>query len=750
MKQVLQNYRTGELKLAEVPMPTHAGRGQLLVQTRASVVSVGTEKAMMDVARKSLVGKALARPDWVKQVVDKVRTEGPLEAYRQSTARLEAPIPMGYSSAGVVIGVGEGVTEFAVGDRVACAGSGYASHAEVVYVPRNLCVKIPEAADFESAAFVALGGIALEAVRMAGVELGHRVAVIGLGLLGQLTVQLLKAAGCYVLGMDPDPDRCRLAVEHGAEATATDRHQLSGVCRELTGGLGMDAVIIMAAAKSNEPIELAAEICRERGRVVATGLVGLDIPRKAFYEKELDFVVSRAWGPGMYDPDFEERDVKYPPAYVRWTAQANMAEFLAQVANKRVKLDRIITNRFPIEKAIDAYNFILEGNEPSLGVVLTYSGKVSQAGAEKEKPSVVWLKPQAAEGEGREEDRNLRPSALSRRRAGLSLIGAGLFARGTLLPALRKIKGFTFRGVATSRGAGSRQVADKFGFAFCTTDADKILRDKETDAVLILTRHDSHAHFVTKALRAGKHVFVEKPLALNEEQLHEVAETYKDQHSEAPKVLIVGFNRRFAPTAVRVRELLAGSPGPFIVYVRANAGYVPPESWVHNAEEGGGRIIGEVCHFVDLIQYLTGGLPIEVHVVPAERGAGPALHDNVVINLRLDNGSSGCIVYSSSGDKSFSREYVEVFGNGAAAVIDNFKTMQFVRAGKKKKTRAWGVDRGHAAEMKAFVDAVRSGSPAPVELREYVATTLATFAMMESIRRKAPVAVDVDGFLRDV
>ena len=274
--------------------------------------------------------------------------------------------------------------------------------------------------------------------------------------------------------------------------------------------------------------------------------------------------------------------------------------------------------------------------------------------------------------------------------------------------------------------------------------------DQQTDAVLILTRHGSHAHFVTKALRAGKHIFVEKPLALNEDQLHEVAETYKAQYSDAPKVLMVGFNRRFAPTAVRVRELLAGSPGPFIVYVRANAGYVPPESWVHDPAEGGGRIIGEVCHFVDLIQYLTGGLPIEVHVVPAERGAAPALHDNVVINLRLDNGSSGCIVYSSGGDKSFPREYVEVFGNGVAAVIDNFKTMKFVRAGKKKKMRAWGVDRGHAAEMKAFVDAIRKGGQAPVAFREYVATTLATFAMMESLRQKAPVAVDADGFLRDV
>jgi len=336
---------------------------------------------------------------------------------------------------------------------------------------------------------------------------------------------------------------------------------------------------------------------------------------------------------------------------------------------------------------------------------------------------------------------------------GLGLIGAGLHARGTLLPALSKVKGYTFRGVATALGISGRQIADKYGFAFCTTDADEVLNNPQTDAVLILTRHGSHARFVAQALRAGKHVFVEKPLALNEEQLREVVKAHQEANPPIPKSefrnLMVGFNRRFAPTAVRVRELLAGLPGPFVVYVRANAGYVPPESWVHDRGQGGGRIIGEVCHFVDLIQYLTGGLPTEVHVVPVEGEAGSALHDNVVINLRLNNGSAGCIVYTSAGDKAFPREYVEVFGNGVVAVIDNFKAMRFVRGGRTRRKRSWGVDRGHVAEMRAFVEAVRNGGPPPVEFREYVATTLATFAMMESIRRRAPVAVDVDGFLAD-
>jgi predicted dehydrogenase len=581
VKQVIQNYRTGELQLAEVAAPPHARRGQVLVQTRASLVSVGTEKAMIDVAKKSLVGKALARPDWVKQVMDKVRTEGLLEAYRQSMARLEAPIPLGYSSAGVVLDVGDGVRAGAspcsVGDGVACAGSGYASHAEVVSVPRNLCVPIPGSVSFEQAAFVALGGIALEAVRMAHVELGHWVAVVGLGLLGQLTVQLLKAAGCHVLGMDPNPERCRLAEEHGTEATATDGHQLSAICRQLTGGLGVDAVIIMAATESNEPIELAAEVCRERGRVVAAGLVGLDVPRKPFYEKELDLVVSRAWGPGMYDPDFEERDVKYPPAYVRWTAQANMAEFLAQVAAGRVRLDRIITHRFPIEQATKAYELILRGKEPCMGVLLTYDSKVDLT-------RTVFL--QSARGKG-EKGKRRKGERGEGKRVAIGLIGAGQFARGTLLPALRRVKGYTFRGVATASGASGKQVADKYGFVFCTTDAEEVLNDPETDAVLILTRHGSHARLVAQALQAGKHVFVEKPLALNVEQLREVVRAYQaadgrwreadseHQSSAISHQRMVGFNRRFAPTTVRVRELLAGSPGPFVVYVRANAGYAP-------------------------------------------------------------------------------------------------------------------------------------------------------------------------------
>ncbi|MDH4138608.1 MAG: Gfo/Idh/MocA family oxidoreductase, partial [Anaerolineae bacterium] len=494
--------------------------------------------------------------------------------------------------------------------------------------------------------------------------------------------------------------------------------------------------------------------------VVAAGLVGLDVPRKPFYEKELEFVVSRAWGPGMYDPDFEERDVKYPPAYVRWTAQANMAEFLAQVAAGQVKLDKILTHHFPIERAIETYELILEGKEPAMGVVLTYPDSIEQQHR-------VDLRVTS----DRSSAISYQPSAIRHSPIGISLIGAGLYARGTLLPALHKVKGYTFRGVATASGASGRQVADKYGFAFCTTDADEVLNDPETDAVLILTRHGSHARFVAQALRAGKHVFVEKPLALNEEQLRGIVQAYEERgkgkgeegnvphsdfhfpsstlHPPSSPILMVGFNRRFAPTTARVREFLAGSPGPLVVYVRANAGYAPPESWVHDPQEGGGRLIGEACHFVDLIQCLTGGLPTEVHAVPVKAQTGPALHDNVVINLRLNNGSAGCIVYTSAGDKSFPREYVEVFGNGAVAVIDNFREMRFVQGGRTQRKRGWEVDRGHVAEMRAFLEAARNGGPSPVAFREYVATTLTTLAMIESIRRRAPVAVDVDGFLAD-
>jgi predicted dehydrogenase/threonine dehydrogenase-like Zn-dependent dehydrogenase len=731
VKQLVQSYSDGELQLVETAAPQRAGRGKLLVRTRRSLVSVGTEKAMIDVAQKSLLGKALARPDWVKQVIDKVRTEGLTEAYRQSRARLDAPMPLGYSSAGVVMDVGAGVTGFAAGDRVACSGSGTASHAEIVSVPRNLCTGVPEGISFEEASLVALGGIALEAVRQARPELGHRVAVIGLGLLGQLTVQLLKANGCRVLGVDLVPGKLAMARDLGADVTVSAEDDVVSAARAFTGGAGVDSAIIMASAHSNQPLEQAAEMCRERGRVVATGLVGLEIPRKPFYEKELDFVVSRAWGAGMYDPDYEERDVAYPLPYARWTALRNMAAFLDLVAEGKVDVEPLITHRFPFDRALEAYRMILAGEEPYIGVVLEYGE------AEPEPVRRIDLKPVS------------RITAHDSR-VGIGLIGAGLHARGTLLPALEKIKGVHYIGVATASGLSGRHVGDKYGFDYCTTDYRELLDNESVQAVFVLTRHGSHARFVAEALRAGKAVFVEKPLALDEEQLREVVQAHYEAANlqsaiRNPPFLLVGFNRRFAPTTRFVREHLANGVGPLVAHCRCNAGYIPPDSWVHHPEEGGGRIVGEVCHFVDLLQALTGSLPVEVYV-SAVGGAQAGLRDNITASVKFDNGSVGSIVYAAGGDKSFPREYVEVFGRGAVAVVDNFRAASFTSSGRTAKKRGLGVDRGHVGELEVFLECLRSGKPQPVPMQDYVATALATFAMEASITRREAVAVDVDGF----
>jgi len=743
MKQVLQSYRSGELALADVEPPTGAGRGQVLIATCASVVSMGTEKAMIEIARKSLLGKALARPDWRGQLIAKVRADGVLEAYRQSMSRLEAPMPMGYSSAGVVIDVGEMVTEFSVGDAVACAGTGYASHAELVNVPRNLCVAVPDGVSLETAAFVALGGIALEAVRMARVELGHRVAVVGLGLLGQLAVQLLTAAGCHVVGMDINPSRCQLAEELGCEVAVSSSEEM----RALVAGrwpLGCDAVVLLAATSSNEPIQLAADICRERGQVVAAGMVGLDVPRKPFYEKELCLTVSRAWGPGMYDPDFEERDVKYPQAYVRWTAQANMAEFLQQAAHGRVRLEPIITHRFAIEEALEAYSLILEGREPAMGVVLTYpEGKVHRLNTR------VSPESRRAATVGRSE----LPVARGKKVA-IGLIGAGQFANGTLLPAIKGLPGLHYRGVATTSGLSGHHTKRKFGFEYCSTDYRQILEDPEVSLVLVLTRHGSHGRFVAESLRAGKHTFVEKPLALNAEQLKDVEEAYHgaglssadghDTRFEGP-LLMVGFNRRFSPTAQWLRKRFSHVDEPLVVHCTVNAGVVPADSWVHDSMQGGGRIVGEVCHFVDLIQYLTDSAPVRVYAETVS-AAGYLPSDNVTVTVKMANGALGSITYVAGGDKSYPRERVEVFGGGAVGLILNFQTASFTRDGHKERMRHWlSVDRGHRGEIEALVAAIRQNRPAPVAFEEYVVATLSTFAIEDSLRRGEPVLVDTYG-----
>ena len=732
MKQIIQSYRTGELELADVPAPAPSA-GSLIVRTVCSVVSVGTERYMLDMAKKSLLGKAMSRPDLVRQVVAKARTEGASEAYRQAMGRLDNPVPLGYSSAGVVLEAGSGVEGFSKGDRVACSGSGFASHAEIVRIPRNMAEKIPDGVDFEEAAFVTLGGIAIHGVRLAEPTFGERVVVLGLGLLGLIAVQVLKAGGCKVLGADLDPDKVRRAIELGADAgSPASGAELLAAVRAFTGGEGADAVLIFAATSSNEPIESAAEIARERGRIVVPGLVGLDLPRKLFFEKELVFRVSRAWGPGLFDPNYEERGLDYPASFVRWTARRNLGEYLDLVASGKIRMAPLISHRFPFASAVEVYDRLLSGKERFTGVLLQYP---VEAPAPLERRVTIASAPARV---AVTDHSSGTPASRPADKVRIGLVGGGVFARGTLLPALKAAQGYELKGVATASGASARHVARRYGFAFCATGEDAIIDDPDIDLVMILTRHGSHARLAARALRAGKHVFVEKPLAIDEEQLSEVIEA----HAAGSARLMVGFNRRFAPTTLAAVDLLRGVDGPFIVTLRANTGPLPRESWVHDAHEGGGPIVGEACHFVDLAQALTRSVPVRVHAKSAgmQNGAKQAAND-VVITLEMADGSLATIVYTTGGDKTFPRERVEIFGGAAACSIENFRRMRFSRLGRARSLgRAWtSVDRGYREEMRLMVEAVRRGAAFPVPFEEYVATTRATFAALESMRTRRPV-----------
>lgn len=731
MKQVIQSYKTGELAVVDVPSPA-VKPGFVVVQNMASLVSAGTEKHMLEMAKKSLVGKAMARPDLVRQVVAKARAEGVLEAYHQAVNRLDTPVPLGYSSAGTVIDAGRGVEDFSKGDWVACVGSGYASHAEIVCVPQNFCAKIPEGVDFESAAFVALGGIALEAVRLAELSLGSRVVVIGLGLLGQIATQLLRAAGCHVFGADLAPAKIQMALEHGLEAGAViGQADVRGAMREFAPQ-GADAVIIMAAASNNQPLELAAQVARERAKIVATGLINLAVPREPFFDKELELVVSRAWGPGAFDPLYIEKGIDYPLAYGRWTAKRNLEEFLAQLSKGAVSVKHLMTHRFSIEQAAEAYKLILEGKEPYIGVMLTYP-EAAKAVKELPKDKKVELKPHSKKTIER-----------TKKAVGIGVIGAGLFATTTLLPVLKRQHGIRLKGIATTTGHSGRHAGGKFGFEYCTTDYKELIADPEIDLIIALTRHSSHAHFVVEALRAGKHIYVEKPLAINEEQLRTVAKAYDEAQKESGPVLFVGFNRRFSPYARWLKERFSNIAEPLAVCCTVNAGPVPSDHWVHDPEQGGGRIIGEVCHFVDLVQFLTGSVPVRVYAETLESKAYKP-SDNVVITLKMDNGAISSIAYVAGGDKSYSREKVEILGGGAVGLIDNFKKAIFVRGGRRKVKKSFlSIDRGYEGEFEALISAIERGGPPPVAFEEYVKTTMATFAIEQSLVKGKPMGVFFD------
>lgn len=685
MKQVSQNYKNGKITLSEVPEPA-CKPGGLLVQNVVSLISPGTEKLMIETGRKSLVGKARARPDLVRQAWSKAKKEGFRSVFQEAMNRLDEPVPLGYSAAGVVLEVGTGVSGFQPGDRVAVAGAGFASHAEVVWVPENLCVPIPDGVGFEGAAFVMLGAIALHGVRQAGLTLGETAVVIGLGLLGLLSVQLLAAQGCRVIGVDLDRKKGELARELGAAVVLIpgDLDVEEGVAN-FTQGVGADGVIITAASKDPGPLRLAEAVARDRARLVLVGVAELNLSRKTFWTKELNFTVSKAAGPGSLEPLYEAKGLDYPLSLVRWTQRRNLAAFLELVAAGRVRLERLITHRFLIGEALHAYDLILENREPYIGVILNY--RLGQAVSAPATPRLrkVWLTPPNA--------------ASAEKRSGVGLIGGGMFTKNILLPALRKVGGANLKGVATTTGVTARHIAGKFGFSYATTDYREILQDPAIGRVMITTRHNLHALLVLAALAAGMHVFVEKPLCLTLEELEEIETAY-----DGSRLLVVGFNRRFAPLARKVKAMLAGRTTPLVMLYRVNAGYVPDTSWVHDPEVGGGRILGEVCHFIDFLHFMTDSeaTRVSVHTISGTLGKYRA-DDNLSISLNFRDGSLGTILYTAKGPKAFSRERFEVYCEDSVAVIEDFRRASLVQAGRSQNLKRFSMDMGYQAELEYFL-----------------------------------------------
>ena len=712
MKAILQNVKTGLISVEEIPQPI-VKPGAVLVRNVCSLVSAGTEKSVLEFSKANYLEKARKRPDLVRKVLNRAKNEGLWQTYKIVSNLIDQPIQLGYSSAGIVMEVGEAISDIQIGQHVACAGLFVATHSEVVSVPRNLLTPIPDGLSFEEACFVTLGAIALQGVRLANLTLGEQVVVYGLGLVGMVTAQLAVAAGCRVIGIDIDEKKVERVKEFGCYGVSAGP-DMEKTILNLTGGYGADKVLLCAATKSNEPIETVPAITRQKGVLVVVGDVSMDIPRRDYYDKEIDIRISRSYGPGRYDSSYEEGGLDYPYAYVRWTENRNMGAVLDLAARQRLDLKSLITHRFSIDEATKAYELI-EGKvkESFLGLVIRYCEDIPKS----EVPAAVQY--QAA------------PKAAGELNFGV--IGAGNFAKAFLLPAFSGQPGVRFRSICTASGVSAASVAQKYNAELATAKPEEILNNSELDGIIIATRHDSHAKYVLQGLTAGKAVYVEKPLAVTLPELESIKDLYQQQETQGKRpFLMVGYNRRFSPLAVLLKEVLSATNAPLAVTYRVNAGFVPSTEWVQDPTVGGGRIIGECGHFVDFLSYLT-DRPLVNISASALRKHEERVQDVVSLNLQYADGSIGTIHYFANGHPSLPKEYVEVFAEGISAQLHNFRSLKVYGAKVNGKTSYLNQVKGFEEEARSVVDALRQGLPAPIPFQQLYLTSKATILAEQAI-----------------
>jgi predicted dehydrogenase/threonine dehydrogenase-like Zn-dependent dehydrogenase len=713
LKQVLQSLANGETDVVDVPAPA-ARAGHVLVYTSASVVSAGTERMLVEFGRAGWIQKALQQPEKVRMVLEKARTDGIGAAIEAVRSKLDQPLALGYCNAGRIAELGIGVEGLAVGDRVVSNGN----HAEVVCVPRNLCARIPDSVSDEHAAFTVVGAIGLQGIRLANPTLGETVVVTGLGLIGLMTVQMLRALGCRVLGIDLDPTRLALAARFGAEVVKADSEEpVLATAKAFSRGIGVDAVIVTASTKSSDPIHQAAQMCRKRGRIVLVGVTGLELSRADFYEKELTFQVSCSYGPGRYDPNYEEGGQDYPVGFVRWTEQRNFEAVLDLMASGRLDVGPLVSHRFAVHEAQRAYELLATSSEP-LGIVLTYPGKPEERRARDVR---LRVGPVPA-----------MPSAGQHPR--VAFLGAGNYATRALMPAFQAA-GAEFRIVVSEGGVSAERAGRKFGFASASTDPSSAISDAESNVVVVATRHDAHASQVLAALRAGKHVFCEKPLCLTLEELAQIDGAVKSSQASPGQLLMVGFNRRFSPLAVKMKTLLAPVAEPKVFVMTVNAGHIDADHWTQDKSVGGGRIVGEACHFIDLLRHLDGSPIVECHA--ASVGRHPAFEltdDKATLTLRFASGSLGTIHYLANGNRAVPKERLEVFCGGKVLQLDNFRRLRGWGWQGFSSTGVWGQDKGQHACVRAFLEAVSGGRPSPIPLEEVLESSRVAIEAQAALR----------------